>query len=61
MSLTETDAILIDPAAIDYISKKEIEEGTPLLKFQVVEYFFEWLSQQPSQYQMQFLREALRE
>jgi hypothetical protein len=61
MSLTETDAILVDPAAIEYIAKKELEEGSPLLKFQVIEYFFEWLSKQPAQYQMQFLREALRE
>ncbi len=61
MSLTETDTILIDPAAIEYISNKEIEEGTPLLKFQIIEYYFEWLSKQPPSYQMQFLREALRE
>lgn len=60
MSLTDTDAILIDPAAIEFIEKKEQEEGSPLAKFQVIEFFFEWLKQQPAQKQMEFLREALR-
>ncbi len=60
MSLTDTDVILIDPDAITYIDEKEKEEGTPLLKFQVIEYFFEWLKTQPATKQMEFLREALR-
>lgn len=60
MSLTDTDAILIDAIAIEYIENKELEEGVPLSKFQVIEYFFEWLQLQPVVKQMEFLREALR-
>lgn len=61
MSLTDTDAILVDPEAIAYIEKKETEEGVPLSKFQVVEYFFEWLKTQTQARQVEFLREALRD
>lgn len=59
MSLNDTDSILVDPDAIDYINSKEIEEGSPLFKFQVIEYFFEWLKKQPRSKQVEFLKEAL--
>lgn len=61
MSLTDTDAILVDPEAIAYIEAKETEEGVALSKFQVVEFFFEWLKKQPQAKQLLFLREALRD
>ncbi len=59
MSLNSTDDILLDPEAIDYIEKKEQEEGVSLSKFQVIEYFFEWLKTQSQVKQLTFLREAL--
>lgn len=59
MALNDTDRILLDPEAIEYIEKKENEGGFPLLKFQIVEYFFEWLKDQPKAKQVEFLREAL--
>ncbi len=61
MALNDTDAILVDPEAIEYIEKKEKEEGVALSKFQVVEYFFEWLQKQPAAKRLAFLREALNE
>ena len=60
MALNDTDAILLDPEAIAYIEKKEREVGVPLSKFQVIEFFFEWLKVQPQVKQLEFLREALR-
>ncbi len=59
MSLNDTDSILVDPDAIEYINTKEAEEGTPLFKFQIIEYFFEWLKKQPRNKQVEFLKEAL--
>lgn len=60
MSLNDTDNILVDPDSIAYIEEKEAEEGCALAKFQIIEYFFEWLKQQPKPQQVDFLREALR-
>lgn len=59
MSLNNTDSILVDPEAIDYINEKEEEEGSALFKFQIIEYFFEWLKKQPMTKQVEFLKEAL--
>ena len=60
MPLRDSDAILIPAEAIAYIEQRETAEGS-LVKFEVVEYFFEWLKQQPKTYQVKFLREALSE
>jgi len=57
MPLLGTDVILVDPAAIKYI--EQMETSAPLSKFEVIEFFFEWLKAQPRTYQVQFLREAL--
>ncbi len=59
MALNDTDTILVDPDAIDYINNKEIEEGSSLFKFQIIEYFFEWLKKQPINKQVSFIKEAL--
>lgn len=61
MPLRGTDAILIDPEALEYIEAVEQAEGAPLSKFEIIEYFFEWLKTQPRSYQVKFLREALSE
>lgn len=61
MSLNDTDAILVDPEAIAYIEKKEQEEGVALSKFQIIEFFFEWMKTQSISKQLLFLREALRD
>ena len=59
MPLVNTDDILIDPGAITFIEKREEENGIYLSKFEIVEYFFEWLKKQPRPYQVDFIREAL--
>ena len=61
VSLRSTDAILIAPEAIAYIEEMELQEGAALSKFEVVEFFFEWLKTQPRGYQVGFLREAVSE
>lgn len=59
MPLRGTDEILIPAEALEYIEKAESAESSRLSKFEVIELFFEWLKDQPSAYQMKFLREAL--
>jgi len=59
MSLRSTDAFLISHKALSYIEQKEQAEGLPLAKIEVIEYFFEWLREQPLKFQVSFLRKAL--
>lgn len=61
MPLRNTDAILVDPEAIAYIERAEEAERLILSKFEVIEYFFEWLKRQPRGQQIEFIREALSE
>ncbi len=58
MPLRNTDDILVDPEAIAYIERVQEQQGD-LSKFEIIEYFFEWLKTQPRPQQIQFLREAL--
>ncbi len=61
MPLLGTDEILIDPEALEYIERFEVEGKPTLSKFEVIEYFFEWLKKQTPTYQVKFLREAISE
>jgi len=61
MPLLGTDEILIPPEALEYIERFELAGGSTLSNFEVIEYFFEWLKDQPPAYQVKFLREAMSE
>lgn len=59
MALRETDEIKISAEAIEYIESKEGTTG--LAKYEIIEYFFDWLKDQPRANQAEFLKEALSE
>lgn len=59
MSLRDSDKIIIDPDALAFIEDKEQEEGYPLAKFEVIEFFFEWLKVQSPSYKVQFIKLAI--
>lgn len=57
----DDDEIVIDAEAISFIEEKEREEGLSLAKFEIIEYFFEWLKEQPPSYKVWFLKKVLHE
>lgn len=61
MSLTEDDQVIVPPEAIAFIEDKELEEGCAFIKFEVIEYFFEWLRKQPPTFKAAFLKQALKD
>ena len=60
MSKPYTDEFLVDPEAIRHLEDIERKEGLPLSKVEIIEYFFEWLRNQPKGKQYPFLLEVLR-
>lgn len=61
MGLTETDDILIPLEALEYIEYREKLSKSGLMKFEIIELFFEWLNRQEDEYQIEFLRNALKQ
>lgn len=61
MSLIDSDQIMVPPEAIAFIEDRELEEGCSLAKFEIVEYFFEWLKKQPTTFKVMFLKQALKD
>lgn len=61
MSLLDTDTIVIPAEAVAFIERREQREAAPLAKYEVIEFFFEWLRHQAPAYQVAFLRLALSE
>lgn len=59
MALTDTDTIFIPADAIAYIEQKETAAGVYLSKFEIIEFFFDWIREQPKTTQVDFLRKAI--
>ena len=58
MGLRDTDDVIIPYEALEKIEQADDKSG-PLLHFEVIEVFFEWLKEQPPEVIVGFLREAL--